>query len=379
MNLSRGPILLFALLFGSCASTHGSEAMLDAAPDSREAIDAAIDDAGTTDATLLDAGSPLDGGDAGFAYDWVPESVGAGSGLFGGAALTAIWGSSATDIYVVGGDWVMMGGSGRSVPAIFHSSGTGDWEMQTLRRPDGGTPEFHDTYYLRGIWGSSATDIYAVGENGLILHSTGDGTWTTQGLAVFQLNDVWGSSATDIYAVGEDGAIYHSAGDGVWYLEDSHASAELRSVWGSGAGDVYVGGHGGLILHSNGDGNWLVQTTSVTADIDSIWGSGATNIYAAARQVLHSSGDGTWTAESATPDQFFHGLWGSDATDVFAVSIYQPAPGYFGIYHAVGDGSWTPLTTGVGSSVSLFRVWGSGPADDVYAVGNDGLLIRYRR
>jgi len=45
----------------------------------------------------------------------------------------------------------------------------------------GWTPmESDTTFELRGVWGSSATDIFAVGVDGIILHYDGnpEGTWS---------------------------------------------------------------------------------------------------------------------------------------------------------------------------------------------------------
>ncbi len=62
------------------------------------------------------------------------------------------------------------------------------------------------------VWGSSATDVFAVGLGGRILHYDGN-TWSAQasGRAVW-LKGVWGSSATDVFAVGEDSTILHYDG-----------------------------------------------------------------------------------------------------------------------------------------------------------------------
>ncbi|MBI5479396.1 MAG: hypothetical protein HY906_11095 [Deltaproteobacteria bacterium] len=68
------------------------------------------------------------------------------------------------------------------------------------------------TQGLRGVWGSSATDVFAVGGSGTIRHYNGSAgspmtSGTTQLLFV-----VWGSSATDVFAVGELGTILHYNG-----------------------------------------------------------------------------------------------------------------------------------------------------------------------
>jgi hypothetical protein len=55
---------------------------------------------------------------------------------------------------------------------------------------------------LWSIWGSSATDVWAVGDNGTILHYNGT-NWTNASSATLEvLNRVWGSSSSDVWAVG---------------------------------------------------------------------------------------------------------------------------------------------------------------------------------
>jgi len=82
---------------------------------------------------------------------------------------------------------------------------------------------------------------------------------------VKNLYGIWGSGPNDIYVVGEDGTILHSTGDGTWATQTSGVSVDLIAVWGSGSGDVYVVGGNetnpdqGVILHSTGNGTWTSQ------------------------------------------------------------------------------------------------------------------------
>jgi hypothetical protein len=66
------------------------------------------------------------------------------------------------------------------------------------------------TDHLLDVWGSGASDIYAVGYNGRILHSTGNGDWTplVSGTA-HHLRGVWGRGPDDVFAVGEAGVVLH--------------------------------------------------------------------------------------------------------------------------------------------------------------------------
>ena len=62
---------------------------------------------------------------------------------------------------------------------------------------------------LSGVWGSSGSDVFAVGVGGTILHYNG-GVWTTMTSGVTNsLFGVWGSSGSDVFAVGTGGTILH--------------------------------------------------------------------------------------------------------------------------------------------------------------------------
>ncbi|MCI0457632.1 MAG: hypothetical protein L0Z62_11730 [Gemmataceae bacterium] len=62
---------------------------------------------------------------------------------------------------------------------------------------------------LIGVWGSGPNDVYAVGDNGLILHSSDQGaTWAPEvSGTTSNLTGVWGSGSSIVYAVGANGTI----------------------------------------------------------------------------------------------------------------------------------------------------------------------------
>src|SRR5205807_1828381 len=73
-------------------------------------------------------------------------------------------------------------------------------------------------------------------------------TWTPVASGTTQLlATVWGSSASDVFAVGNNGAIVHFNGT-AWSAMTSGTSVALRGVWGSSASDVFVTGSSGTIL-----------------------------------------------------------------------------------------------------------------------------------
>ena len=82
------------------------------------------------------------------------------------------------------------------------------------------------TNLLNGVWGSSATDVFAVGDNGAIMHYDGT-TWSTMSSGTTNdLNAVWGNSATDVFAVGDNGTIVHYDGT-TWPSQHHIARGQL--------------------------------------------------------------------------------------------------------------------------------------------------------
>jgi hypothetical protein len=182
--------------------------------------------------------------------------------------LHGVWGSG-SDLFAVGNG------------TILHSNDRGGtWQVQRRAL----------TEDLTAIWGSSPNDIFVVGSivgefaTPLILHSSDRGTtWSRQNLPLVAnefLYAVWGCPGS-VYAVGGGNGsalILHTTDGGTtWKLETVASGRELLGVWGSGPADVYTVGRG--IFHSTGTGTWLAETVSVDASLEAVWGSGPADLY----------------------------------------------------------------------------------------------------
>jgi hypothetical protein len=159
-------------------------------------------------------------------------------------SLNDVWGSSASDVWAVGRDEVPEPSNG----VILHYDGA-TW-----------TPVFqHENLVPNAVWGSSPTNVFVAGfqvretpsgeftVTGTIWHY--DGTaWTPMTLpSTAILNEIWGTSPTDVFAVGEDGVVLHFDGS-AWTVTTPTKNA-LLGVWGTSPGDVFATGVGGTILH----------------------------------------------------------------------------------------------------------------------------------
>jgi hypothetical protein len=217
----------------------------------------------------------------------------------GGGNFQSVWGSSASDIYAVGD-----GG-------VFHWNGVDGWTVQVPTGSD-----------YRAVGGADAQHIWAVGEtsiingSGSVLFSSGDGTWSAIPLPPLPLlTNIWVTSANEVFAVGDAGTIIHLI-SGTWRTESiGQANVVLRAVWGSSASDVYAVGEGpanGVIAHSAGDGTWT--TTIVSAqELTSIWGSSASNIHIG----------GTGSGQSCLLLRFDGSSWVNDPRATCSIGIAQ--------------------------------------------------------
>jgi photosystem II stability/assembly factor-like uncharacterized protein len=153
------------------------------------------------------------------------------------ATLHAVWGSSTSNVFVVGAGGL-----------ILHTTNAGVGTTPTWNKTVQGSSE------LMGVWGSSDADVYVVGSApAVILHSTdGGSTWssTTPSPSVIGLFAVGGRSVNEVYAVGATGGlIFRSTGGNVWSTETSPTTKDLFGVWVASNGEAFAVGRAGTIVH----------------------------------------------------------------------------------------------------------------------------------
>jgi hypothetical protein len=273
--------------------------------------------------------------------------------------LEGVWGTSHTDVTAVGGD-------------IIHFDGTSWSSMKCDASSCGGNT----------VWGISDSDIFAtvsspLGANGPILHYDGS-SWSPSDAPIIPFLGIWGSSSSEVYAVGwaysppNQGAGWIFRYNGSTWAPVFLSSTILPdSVWGSSRDDVYVGTAEGAILH--GSSLFWQQVASVDGYvIGAIWGSSSSDVFA-----VGSGGNGTvgcvvhydgaaWTLMNEGHFMALLSVWGSSHTDVFAVGCSQTDSSGTIIHY--NGASWSTMAGG--PFPCLGGIWGSGPGD-VFAVGGD--------
>jgi internalin A len=217
---------------------------------------------------------------------------------------------------------------------------------------------------IRGVWGSSASDVFMVGDSGTIAHFDGT-SWSTMTSGTTQtLYGVWGSAANNVFAVGASGTIRHFDGNS-WSTMASGTTQTLYGVWGSAADNLFVVGSGATIRRFDGT-SWSTILNG-TATFYGVWGNSASNVFVVGSGGLIVHFNGTSWSTTISGAATFYGVWGSSVSDVFAV-------GSSGAIAHFNGASWSPMDSG--TTQTLYGVWGSA-ANDVFAVGANGTILQY--
>ncbi len=221
---------------------------------------------------------------------------------FMGATLTKVWSAPTGELFVGG-------------PAILTSPQNSMWRHHPGVSPGDG-PEYPweaaSTFCkggtcigVNGIWGTSASDVWIVGDYGAFLRSKaspggggGAEQWSTlkTTLTNEHLRAIWGSSASDVWSVGDEGTIRHWSNDGSghWEIVPSPTKENLRAVWGTSPNDAWAVGDAGTILHWDGK-TWMPATATLPLGpkprLYGVWGSGPNDVWVVGEATaLHFTG-----------------------------------------------------------------------------------------
>lgn len=219
---------------------------------------------------------------------------------------------------------------------VLHLS-NGVWTKQT-------TPTDQN---LWGVWGATPSDLWSVGGSGknegdaTVLHFDGT-TWTQVTLpklakaGVMAFFKVWGTSADNVYVVGQAGAVLHYDGTS-WKEELVGASSDLIAVWGTGPSDVVAVGGRAIGSVSRWDGSsWHTESLGPLPGLNGVWTRKPGTVHvvgvAGTLGVLHTA-DWSFVDHSRPIDLDVHGVFASDGGPLVAVggNFAGAVPPYRGI------------------------------------------------
>jgi len=176
-------------------------------------------------------------------------------------------------------NWIHGDGSGRYVVVgddgtALHFDGQA-WEL--METPTGQN--------LWGVWGASMDDLWAVGGDAftsddlkaVVLRWDG-AAWTELSAPtpldagdVYAWFKVWGSSASDVYVVGQKGAVLHWDGASLTEL-DVGAEDDLIAVWGTGPDRLaLVGGRNNGIISRWDGAEWTTVKLAPLPGLNGVW------------------------------------------------------------------------------------------------------------
>ncbi len=198
------------------------------------------------------------------------------------------------------------------------------------------------------------------------------------------LHGVWGFESGDVFAVGDNGTILHFDGT-QWNQMESNTTANLAAVWGGDPDHVLATGDEGTILYYDGT-TWSPMASGTTAPIGRIWGVPTPSwipefpfwVYAVGGgppgTVLYFNEFGWQTIDTGA---------GENLTDIIGwVPPFGDSPlGRF-ILLAVGENGAARIYDGenwsetlAGTDEDLVAVLGDFP-NNVYVIGGNGTVIQ---
>ncbi len=196
---------------------------------------------------------------------------------------------------------------------------------------------------LFDVFGTSETNVWAVGAGGTLLHYDGSSWSPDPQSGLFpNLYGVYGFRSDDLWVVGDYGTLLHY--DGKSWKEDpsfkmliqKHTNLRrippLYSLWGANSSDLWIGGEFSILAHYDGV-KWalvgdLGSTMYPNYHIRKIWGHRTDHLWAVT--VTPETGDfpksqifyydGTRWTRSATSERSVGSLWGPSENDIWALS-----------------------------------------------------------
>ncbi len=265
----------------------------------------------------------------------------------------SVWGSSADDVYVVGG------GLGNGLGSLaLHYDGSSWRELDNASS---------NTFWW--TWGTGSS-VYFVGEGGTVYKDNEPLTSPTDRT----LYGVWGTADNDVWIVGgnalattpEPALLHYKAGVFTDHSAEvaSLVSGALFKVWGSGPSDVFAVGQNGTILHWNGT-DWQAQTSPTSSFLFTVYGAGPEDVWAVGGPravVLHYDGAAWAEVDTGIPASVFNGVSVGPTGDVLVV-------GSGGVKLRQAGGAWTDETNN-DPRVDLHAAW-IDPEGGAWVVGGN--------
>jgi len=284
---------------------------------------------------------------------------------FTGLSFWAIWGSSPSDVYAVGTC------VNNAAGVRYNGASWAPLRPSPCDREPSGQP-----ITFVSVGGNSASDIFFLwyiaphspSFTNIISHYDGQ-AWTDVGGRTYNcchaLNEVWSRATNDVFSVDDEGRIEHYDGS-AWKSEQTGTTVSLLGVWGPAGGpDVFAVGNTGTILHYDGT-SWNPQPSGTTSPLYAVWGTSSRDVFAVGGRSTPSGPEGIILHYDGTTwsSQTVPGAILHAIWGTSSNSVF--AVGDYGTILHYDGATWTRQAAT--SLIDLRGVWGSSPTN-IFAVG----------
>jgi hypothetical protein len=249
------------------------------------------------------------------------------------------------------------------------SSGAADSFKWNWQNP---LPQGND---LSSVSAADAAHAWAVGRGGTILFFNGSVWSRRESPTAVDLNDVLALDRTHVWAVGAEGTVIFFNGTS-WSAQTSQTNQTLNGIAGLDTTHVWAVGANGTILFFNGV-SWSQQASGSSNALMSITVCDAAHVWAAgsAGTILFFDG-ASWSPQpGGASDGWITGISAADQAHIWAAGYRQSgrALSYFLLFY---DGSaWSIQSEGTDFWLNDVTAI---DANDVWAVGSEGTIMRFR-
>lgn len=226
------------------------------------------------------------------------------------------------------------------------------------------SPTTHDLLSVDMV---SAEEGWAVGGGGAdtILHYSG-GSWQAVQPTGYWLNGVDMVSASEGWAVGSGGTILHYSG-GAWQPVSNATTKNLNGVHMVSVSEGWAVGSGGTILHYSGS-DWQPVPSPTGNYLRSVYMVSPSEGWAVGQSgtILHYSA-GTWQTVSSPTGEWLHSVAMTSENDGWAVGVNGTILRY-------SEGGWQVSPSPTSSHLTSVMMTSE---SDGWAVGGSGAILHY--
>jgi hypothetical protein len=254
-------------------------------------------------------------------------------------ALNAVWSRGENDTFAAGGTFLL------------HQAGA-DWTARDLGVT---APDFEGTALYAG------DDATWIGGYGLIARADEGGDVSYFRTHLEPVNALFGLPSGEIWAVGSESASSYFDGASWSARLEPATTATFSAIWAVSETCVWAATDNGTIFRF--DGNGWTQVKHLAAATNAIWAGSEDDIWIAGSSFWHWDGAGWQELPIDDDESEIESLWGASSDEVWAIG------GRGGLFRLDGNDF---VRVEAPTEAKLESIWGSGPNDIWLTAADDG-------